>query len=172
MWWPWAQHRCLYLKYSVYSLLLRCTKAMTSAETEGAISLGWLGVQAWQSAMSPRARWYGPEEWLLSPRSRILQCSNSRSCGLHFVVPAGAELTNRESLLAWMVQPNLPTAPTTGQRWWRPEQDDGLLPSSHRMQAPFLVNSLSFAHRYFKFPGIIPPSCYALVNRRQSSGRH
>ena len=130
------------------------------------------GVQAWQSAMSPRARWYGPGEWLPSPRSGILKFSNWRSCGLPFVVPAGAELTNRESLLAWAVQPNLPTAPTTGQRWWRPEPDDGLLCSSHRMQLPLLVNSLSLAHRYFKFPGIMPPSCYTLVNRRHSSGRH
>lgn len=95
MWCPWARHRCLHLKYSFYSLLLKCTKA---AETEGVISLGWLGVQAWQSAMSPRARWYGPGEWLPSPRSRILKFSNSRSCGLPFVVPAGVELTERASL--------------------------------------------------------------------------
>lgn len=104
-----GSHICLPLKYSFHSLLLLCGEAVTSAETEGVISLGWPGVHAWRSPMGLGARWYGPGEWLPSEiqQLRILQTSLWPAPS-QAAVPDGPALTNRESFLAWTVQSNLP----------------------------------------------------------------
>ena len=87
------------------------------------------GSSSLTNAMSPRARWYGPGEWLLSPRSRILQCSNSRSCGLHFVVPAGCR-THKQREPSCLDGPAKPAhcpnhwtkVMTPRARWWAASQ--------------------------------------------------
>lgn len=95
-----GSHICLPLKYSFHSLLLLCGEAVTSAETEGVISLGWPGVHAWRSPMGLGARWYGPGEWLPSPGSGFLKFSNSGSCRLPFgpLPPRLQSLTAQHSL--------------------------------------------------------------------------
>ena len=89
---------------------------------EGAISLGGLGVHAWQGPMSPQAGWRSPGGCLhkgagfQNQHVRTLQ-SSLWPPHLQPVVPDGTRLTNRESLsFVWTVPSNLPSAPTIGRK--------------------------------------------------------